>query len=138
VELGDGGNISVACIGPAGEAGVAGGMIKNDCNHGAGKGSLGVAMGAKNLKGIAVRGTGTVPLFDAPGLVDTAIEWEKLLFPGTKDPRQRTVAEALQDGGNARNYYDTFGAHRRVFGKNMTDPEWGADFARKYVAACSR
>jgi aldehyde:ferredoxin oxidoreductase len=95
-------------------------------------------MGAKNLKAIAVRGTGTVPLVDAPGLVETATEWEKHLFPGAEDPRQRTVAEALRDGGNSRNYYDTFGSHRRVIGKNMTDPEWGADFARKYVEACSR
>ncbi len=138
VELGDDTNISVACIGPAGEAGIAGAMIKNDRNHGAGKGSPGAAMGAKNLKAIAVRGTGTVPLFDAPGLVETAVEWEEELFPGTEDPTQRTVAEALQDAGNSRGYYHLFGSHRRVIGKNMTDPEWGAEFARKYVAACSR
>gem|GEM_PF-5545991 len=47
-------------------------MIKNDRNHGAGKGRLGAAMGSKNLKAISVRGTGTVPLFDAPSLLDTA------------------------------------------------------------------
>ena len=70
-------------------------------------------MGAKNLKAIAVRGTGTVPLFDAPGLVDTAVEWEEHLFPGTEDPTQRTVAEALQDAGNSRGYYHLFGSHRR-------------------------
>jgi|TARA_B100002003_G_scaffold245313_1_gene272911 aldehyde:ferredoxin oxidoreductase len=136
VELGDDTEISVACIGPAGEVGIAGAMIKNDRNHGAGKGGLGTAMGAKHLKAIAVRGTGTVPLFDAPGLVETATEWESKLFPG--DPGKRTVAEAMKDGGNSRNYYDTFGSHRRVIGKNMTDPEWGAEFARKYVEACSR
>ncbi|MCH7548414.1 MAG: hypothetical protein IH969_02570, partial [Candidatus Krumholzibacteriota bacterium] len=28
------------------------------------------------------------------------------------------------------------GQHKRVIGKNMTDPDWGADFARKYVEAC--
>ncbi len=138
VDLGDDTNISVACIGPAGETGTAGAMIKNDRNHGAGKGSLGAAMGAKNLKAIAVRGTGTVPLFDAPGLVETATEWENKLFPDTEEHRHRTSAEMLKDGGNARNYYDNFGAHRRVIGKNMTDPEWGAEFARKYVEACSR
>ena len=84
LELGDEESISVACIGPAGEAELPGAMIRNDRNHGAGKGSLGATMGSKNLKAIAVRGTGTVPLFDAPGLVDTAIEWETQLFP---DPR---------------------------------------------------
>ncbi len=54
--------ISVACIGPAGEALLPGAMIKNDRNHGAGKGSPGAIMGSKNLKAIAVRGTGTVPI----------------------------------------------------------------------------
>ena len=137
IELGDDKEISVACIGPAGEAGIAGAMIKNDRNHGAGKGSLGTTMGAKNLKAIAVRGTQTpVPLFDAPGLVETSVAWENALFPGSTDPADRTVAEAMKDAGNTRNYFQSFGSHKRVIGKNMTDPDWGADFARKYVEAC--
>ncbi|MBM3518916.1 MAG: hypothetical protein FJX56_13860 [Alphaproteobacteria bacterium] len=138
VELGDDKEISVACIGPAGESGIAGAMIKNDRNHGAGKGSLGTAMGSKNLKAIAVRGTGAVALADAPGIVETATEWEKALFPGSIDPKDRTVAEAMRDAGNTRNYVQTFGSHKRVLAKNMTDPDWGVDFTKKYVEACSR
>ena len=38
----------------------------------------------------------------------------------------------------SRNYYKNFGESRRVIGKNMTDPEWGAQFAGKCVEACSR
>ena len=139
LELGDPENISVACIGQAGEAEIPGAMIKCDRNHGAGKGSVGAVMGSKNLKAIAVRGTGTVPLFDAPGLVDTAMEWEANLFPDASgDALAHNSATNLQDGGNTRSYYNSFGKSRRVIGKNMTDPEWGAEFARKYVEACSR
>ncbi|MBI4200693.1 MAG: aldehyde ferredoxin oxidoreductase, partial [Chloroflexi bacterium] len=60
LELGDEEHVSVACIGPAGEAMLPGASIKADRNHGAGKGSPGAIMGSKNLKAIAVRGTGTV------------------------------------------------------------------------------
>ncbi len=138
IELGDDKEISVACIGPAGEALIAGAMIKNDRNHGAGKGSLGSSMGAKNLKAIAVRGTGKVPLFDPPKMVENATDWEKELFPGSENPADRTVAEAMQDAGNTRHYHQTFGAHKRVIGKNMTDPDWGVEFANKYVEACAK
>jgi aldehyde:ferredoxin oxidoreductase len=128
-ELGDEENISVACIGPAGEAQLPGAMVKADRNHGAGKGSPGAIMGSKNLKAIAVRGTGTVPLFDAPGLVDSAAQWEENLSHSSP---------WLQDGGITRGYHDPWGKALRVAAKNMTDPLWGAEFARKYVEACSR
>ena len=128
LELGDEEKISVACVGTAGEALLYGAMIKNDRNHGAGKGSLGAVMGSKNLKAVAVRGTANVPLFDATGLVNTAAEWESHLSPDNP----------MKDGGNSRNYYDSFGKGQKVIGKNMTDPEWGSEFARKYVQACAR
>lgn len=129
LELGDEVNISVACIGPAGEAQLPGAMVKADRNHGAGKGSPGAVMGSKMLKAIAVRGTGTVPLFDAEALVGTSERWEENLLASTP---------WLQDGGITRNYYDPWGKDLRVAAKNMTDPEWGTEFARKYVQACSR
>ncbi|MDP6512896.1 MAG: aldehyde ferredoxin oxidoreductase N-terminal domain-containing protein [SAR202 cluster bacterium] len=128
-ELGDAANISVACIGPAGEAELPGSMIKADRNHGAGKGSPGAIMGSKNLKAIAVRGTGTVKLHDAAALMATADEWEQNLLSSTP---------WLTDGGITRNYHDPWGKNLRVAAKNMTDPEWGREFARKYVEACSR
>ncbi|MDP6453642.1 MAG: aldehyde ferredoxin oxidoreductase C-terminal domain-containing protein, partial [SAR202 cluster bacterium] len=128
-ELGDTANISVACIGPAGEAELPGSMIKADRNHGAGKGSPGAIMGSKNLKAIAVRGTGTVKLHDAAALMATADEWEQNLLSSTP---------WLTDGGITRNYHDPWGKNLRVAAKNMTDPEWGREFARKYVEACSR
>jgi aldehyde:ferredoxin oxidoreductase len=128
-ELGDEESISVACIGPAGEVGLPGAMVKADRNHGAGKGSPGAIMGSKHLKAIAVRGTGRVPLFNTHGVVGTALEWEETLD---------SVSPGQQDGGITRRYYDRLGMAYRVVGKNMTDPEWGAEFSRKYVEACSR
>ncbi len=55
----------VAVIGPAGENGVLFAGIF--CDHGrtAGRTGLGAVMGAKNLKAIAVKGSGKVPLADA-------------------------------------------------------------------------
>jgi len=56
-------NVRIACIGPAGEN-----LSKISCivneRRAAGRKGLGAVMGAKNLKAIAVRGTGTVPIAD--------------------------------------------------------------------------
>jgi aldehyde:ferredoxin oxidoreductase len=55
----------VACIGLAGEHQVKLAGIANDHGRFAARTGLGAVMGSKNLKAIAVRGTGRVPLFDA-------------------------------------------------------------------------
>lgn len=54
----------VCAIGPAGENTVRYASIM--CDHGrlAGRTGLGAVMGAKNLKAVGVRGTGTIPVFD--------------------------------------------------------------------------
>ena len=52
----------VACIGLAGENGVKLAGIANDHGRFAARTGLGAVMGSKNLKAIAVRGTGKVPL----------------------------------------------------------------------------
>lgn len=61
-ELGDQ-NIRIACIGPAGEN-----LSKISCivneRRAAGRKGLGAVMGAKNLKAIAIRGTGRVAIAD--------------------------------------------------------------------------
>jgi len=61
-ELGDE-KIQIACIGPAGENGTLFASILNG-RRSASRGGVGSAMGAKNLKAIAVRGTGTVAVAD--------------------------------------------------------------------------
>jgi aldehyde:ferredoxin oxidoreductase len=53
-------DIQVACIGPAGENQVLFACIMVSRYHAAGRGGTGAVMGSKNLKAIAVRGTGGV------------------------------------------------------------------------------
>jgi aldehyde:ferredoxin oxidoreductase len=55
---------SVACIGPAGEKQVMFANIMNEFNRAAGRSGVGAVMGSKNLKAIAVRGTGAVRVPD--------------------------------------------------------------------------
>lgn len=54
--------LRVACIGPAGENLVRFASIMNDKHRAAGRSGVGAVMGAKNLKAIAVRGTGGVEI----------------------------------------------------------------------------
>jgi aldehyde:ferredoxin oxidoreductase len=55
---------SVMCIGPAGEKLVRMAAIQHEKHHSASRGGLGAVMGSKNLKAIAVRGTGEVTVAD--------------------------------------------------------------------------
>ena len=52
----------IACIGSAGENLVRMSAIMNDLNRAAGRCGIGAVMGSKNLKAIAVRGTGGIPI----------------------------------------------------------------------------
>jgi aldehyde:ferredoxin oxidoreductase len=54
----------VACIGPAGEKLVLFANVMNECNRAAGRTGVGAVMGSKNLKAVAVRGTGGVQVAD--------------------------------------------------------------------------
>ncbi len=56
-------NFQVACIGPSGENGTLFASILN-ARRSASRGGVGAVMGSKNLKAIAVRGTGTVAVAD--------------------------------------------------------------------------
>lgn len=54
----------VACIGPAGEKMVRFACIINDKHRAAGRSGVGAVMGSKNLKGVAVKGSGSVSIAD--------------------------------------------------------------------------
>ncbi len=54
--------LRIACIGPAGENLVRFACIMNDKHRAAGRSGVGAVMGSKNLKAIAVRGTGGVAI----------------------------------------------------------------------------
>jgi len=62
-ELGDD-TVKVACIGPAGENLVRFASVLVDFYRVAGRAGMGTVMGAKNIKAVAVRGTGSVEVAD--------------------------------------------------------------------------
>ena len=57
-------NLRAALIGPAGERQSLMACVINDKHRAAGRGGCGAVMGSKNLKAVAVRGTGEVPVAD--------------------------------------------------------------------------
>lgn len=132
---GDPDKLSVACIGPAGEALLHGAMIKNDRNHGAGKGSPGAVMGAKKLKAIAVRGSGRVPIAKHSAFLATVTKWEDNLFV-TPEGGVPPVLSFVRKGGVTRTYHK-IGEASMLAGKNLSDPEWGKIYGRNYVEGCA-
>jgi len=61
---------TVTCIGPAGERLVRYANVMNDMGRAAGRSGVGAVMGSKNLKAIAVRGTGGVTVADPERFMD--------------------------------------------------------------------
>jgi aldehyde:ferredoxin oxidoreductase len=57
-------NLRAAVIGPAGERQSLMACVINDRHRAAGRGGCGAVMGSKNLKAVAVRGTGKIPVAD--------------------------------------------------------------------------
>ncbi len=68
------GDAKVACIGPAGENMVHFACIVNDKHRAAGRSGVGAVMGSKNLKAVAVRGTGGVKVANPQAFRTAAIE----------------------------------------------------------------
>ena len=69
----------VASIGPAGENLVRFAAIMNDRHRAAGRNGVGAVMGSKNLKAIAVRGTGSVKVASPGTLMRSTWEAKKKL-----------------------------------------------------------
>ena len=68
------GDAKVACIGPAGENQVHFACILNDKHRAAGRSGVGAVMGSKNLKAVAVRGTGGVKVAHQKAFREAAVE----------------------------------------------------------------
>ncbi len=68
------GDAKVACIGEAGEELSLTACIINDKHRAAGRSGVGAVMGSKNLKAVAVRGTGGVKVADPVAYREAAIE----------------------------------------------------------------
>ena len=72
-------SIKVATIGPGGEKLVRYASIISDKHHAAGRCGMGAIMGSKNLKAIAVYGTGKVAVNDKEKVTEAAKELRELL-----------------------------------------------------------
>jgi aldehyde:ferredoxin oxidoreductase len=83
-DLGD--DFQVITIGPAGENKVRFACISHDFGRQAGRTGLGMVLGAKYIKAIAVKGTGSIPVFDLEGAYTKGKEAFKLVSakPGFK------------------------------------------------------
>ncbi|MEM3421477.1 MAG: aldehyde ferredoxin oxidoreductase family protein [Candidatus Hadarchaeum sp.] len=78
-ELGDS-RVKVACIGPAGEKKVRFALIDCDVKRQAGRGGLGAVMGSKNLKAVAIRGTGPVEVARPQEFFEIAKKFHRILI----------------------------------------------------------
>lgn len=85
----------VLCIGPAGENLVKVACIGHDFGRQAGRTGMGAVMGSKQVKAIAVRGSGSVPLYNATDFREQATALYRRLqeLPSTKQWREGGTAE---------------------------------------------
>ncbi len=126
-ELGDQ-RVRVAQIGPAGERLARIAAIMHDVNRAAGRCGLGAVMGAKNLKAVAVRGTGKVAVADPEGLRNLA-HWFTGHFPETwgadlhdKGTASGVNAHQLSGGLPTHNFRDgVFAGWEAITGQRMRD-----------------
>ncbi len=93
-ELGDP-EIKVVCIGPAGERLVRFACLITETGDAAGRTGMGAVMGSKNLKAIAVRGSGTVSIADPQAFLEISIAINNEI-------RQHPAYQELSQWGVAR------------------------------------
>jgi aldehyde:ferredoxin oxidoreductase len=86
-ELGDD-FIQLASIGPAGENLVRFADINLSMHHACGRGGAGAVMGSKNLKAVAVRGTGSVSVHNPQEFYEYAKSVTRDLWADTSTPRR--------------------------------------------------
>ena len=93
-------------IGPAGENLCREAVIISDHEHATGIGGAGAVMGSKNLKAIAVSGTGAVKVARPKELMDLWWHYSRLVTrkPGEKDypSLHRSLCDGLYHGGHTR------------------------------------
>ncbi len=97
-ELGDNKMPQIACIGPAGEKLNRMACITAGWYREFGRGGCGAVMGSKNLKAIAVRGTGSIHYHDPEGVMDLSDSLVKALrmHPKIIDRRNYGTAELVK------------------------------------------
>jgi aldehyde:ferredoxin oxidoreductase len=92
-EIGDD-SIKIAGIGQAGENQVSYALVACEYNRQAGRGGVGAVMGSKNLKAVAIRGTGTVKVHDPQ-------KFAKACVKAFKELEESPDVEAFRQAGTA-------------------------------------
>ncbi len=106
----------VATIGPAGENLVNIACIMNDKHHAAGRCGMGAVMGSKNLKAIAVRGTGQIPVENKEGVSEAAKKVRELL--------KRSALGMVMGESGTPVHLDSMASVGDVILKNYTIGRW--------------
>ncbi|MBN1251694.1 MAG: aldehyde ferredoxin oxidoreductase family protein [Bacteroidales bacterium] len=135
-ELGDN-NFQTCYIGPAGEKKVAYASILHTAGRAAGRGGVGAVMGSKNLKAIAVKGTG-MPNVKNPKEFNNLANKARAYFKGreaTKYWREEGTAGALKSSSDkgsmaVKNYREgTFEQIENYDAKASREKIWKRDYA---------
>jgi len=125
-ELGDR-LVRISQCGPAGEKMVRFACVVNDLTHFAGRTGMGAVMGSKNLRAIAVRGKGQVPVADLDKVRQLArwmVENAPNLVPGLTDAGTAggTVNLSVSGGLPTRNFREgSFEGAEKISGQTMRD-----------------
>ncbi len=115
-ELGAG-KVRVATIGPAGEALIPYALILADHGRVAGRTGMGAVMGSKNLKAVAVKGSGEVPVLDMAAYTAPRSAANRALRADTLT----TVFREMGSAGGA-DYFDYIGEMpKRGFGRGWME-----------------
>ncbi|MFQ6128508.1 MAG: aldehyde ferredoxin oxidoreductase family protein [Thermoplasmata archaeon] len=132
------GDAVVACIGIAGENLVRYACI--DCeDRQSGRGGLGAVMGSKNLKAIAVKGSGDLIPHDASKLMDRCLHYyERMLeSPAFKDDTKYGTGEFLEWVNSEKGTFPTRNWRESVFDdRENIDPYHWAPLYTKRNNAC--
>jgi aldehyde:ferredoxin oxidoreductase len=135
-ELGDS-RIHVACIGPAGENLVKFAHVNIDLYRQAARGGAGTVLGSKNVKAVAVRGTGKIRLADWKGYMKAVAEITKIYKTdgGAQAFTQFATASAV-NYANLHGVFPTYNFYEDVFedaenlsGEAQREKVWTRDTA---------
>lgn len=112
------GKLRVAVIGPAGERRIPFALILTDHGRVAGRTGMGALMGSKNLKAIAVRGHGIVPVLELE-------RFNELRSIANRALRVDAVTQMLRELGTsgAAEYFDYLGEMPKRYFQEETFPE---------------
>lgn len=129
-ELGDDDTIRVACIGPAGEKLNKMACITADRHREFGRGGAGAVMGSKNLKAIAVRGTGEIQMLQK-GKMASLVKTLYQEFKGHPKVNARTKYGTVEmlDGINNLGFWSTRNFSQGYFegGEKLVGPKMRDD-----------